>query len=88
MYSGFLRDFSGDLTAIFRLAYGAHGKALSIWYQRYLTKSTLFLFTLLYRKRGINTRGLRRVSKSLQHRYADKASAKNARLAIVTQLCD
>ena len=52
----FLRDFSGDLTAIFRLVYGVHKKTVSNGYDRYHPKNTLFLFALLYHKSGIFTR--------------------------------
>jgi hypothetical protein len=57
----FLPDFSGDLTIIFRLAYGVHEKTVSNGYHRYHPKNTLYLFALLYHKRGIITRGLAKI---------------------------
>ena len=56
----FLREFSGDLTAIYRLVYSVYEKTVSNWYHRYHPKNTLSPFTLLYHKSGIITRGLRR----------------------------
>jgi len=53
----FLRDFSGNLTAIFRLVYGVYEKTVSIWYHRYRPKNALFLFALLYHKSEITASG-------------------------------
>ena len=57
----FLRDFSGDLTAIFRLVYEVHEKTVSKWYQRYHPKHTLSLFALLYHKSGMIASGFEKI---------------------------
>ena len=47
----FLRDFSGDLTEIFRFIYGVYEKSVSKWYQRYRPETTLFP-TIYYTIKG------------------------------------
>jgi len=58
----FLRDFSGDLTDIFRLVYGVYEKTVSNWYHRYHLESTAILRYPLYHKIRINTRGLKKLN--------------------------